>query len=376
MTARVIRGLVLITAMALVVGACGDDDEPATTVATTVTTAAAPVTTAAATCTSGENHTFTNPDTNGDGMVQIAVLSPGDTKDQSFYQSSVDGAIEFAAANGWEDPVVVDRLRFGDAVEATHNVVRQGADLVVFGASELTGAFFEVIEDPDLQCVAFYMNGAQGIPQSPFFFQGNNDDQEASYLAGAYAALRTQRDGESARIAFISGGEFDFAINAGVAVELGAKSVDPNAEVVMVFTGDFDDPALAAEAARAQAAAGSNVLYSYLGGGETAMLEVGDELGVHAVNSGKPRCNEPDISPIAVAFDQPGIWLQGVLPLFRDGEFTHGDSKFYKAGLDYDGVVMCDATPEEEAAIAVIAAQIVDGSLDVGALVQAERGTG
>ena len=370
----------VLLALALALAACGDEDTAETTSTTSATTTTSGESTtssaAAAECTSGENYTFPGPDTNGDGEVQIAVLSPGDTTDQSFYQSSVDGAKEFAAQEGWNEPIVVDRLRFGDAVEATTNVVRQGADIVVFGASELAEAFYTVVEDPELQCVAFFMNGSQGIPQNAYFFQSNNDDQEASYLAGAYAALRTMREGESARIAFIAGGEFDFAINAGVAVRLGAEAVDPDAEVTMVFTGDFDDPALAIEAGRAQVAAGANVLYSYLGGAEQALLELGVELDVFTINSGKPRCDDPGIETIAVAFDQPGMWLQGVLPLFRDGQYTHGQSKYYKAGVDYPGVVMCDATPEEEAAIDEIAQQIGDGTLQIAQLVQETRAAG
>jgi basic membrane protein A len=323
-------------------------------------------------CTSGANWKFPSPDSNGDGQIILGVISPGDTTDGGFYQSTVDGAKNFADQEGWE-VLVIDRVRGADALDGTRNLVRQGADMIIYGASELADVFYEAVEADDLQCTAFYMNGSQGIPQNEYFFQVTYDDRDAIFLAAAYASLYMQRDGGHANIGFISGGEFDFAINASFAAELGAQHIDPDATVSRVFTGDFDDPALAAEASRAQVAAGANVLLSYLGGAQNAMHEVGQELGVATVSGGRDRCDDPEISPIAGEIDDPGLHLQKILPLFRDGQFTHGETVFFNVGEDYQGVVMCDPTPEEEQQILDLQNTVASDEIDVAALVEEAR---
>src|SRR5437763_14442054 len=42
------------------------------------------------------------PDVNQDGKVVIGVLSPGDTHDKGYYESFVDAANSYAAANNWK----------------------------------------------------------------------------------------------------------------------------------------------------------------------------------------------------------------------------------------------------------------------------------
>src|SRR5262245_51424481 len=69
------------------------------------------------------------PDVNGDGKVVIGIMSPGDTRDNGYYQSFVDDAGKIAKENGWEVRTL-DKLNPADAVSQARNLCRQRVDLI------------------------------------------------------------------------------------------------------------------------------------------------------------------------------------------------------------------------------------------------------
>ncbi|OZH54148.1 lipoprotein, partial [Hydrocoleum sp. CS-953] len=83
----------------------------------------------------------------------------------------------------------------------------------------------------------------------------------------------------------------------GKAFELGAKSVNTSVEVVISYTGDFNDIAKGKEAALALISTGVDVIYHLLDNAAPAVLQTAQEKGIYAVGN---TTDQLDVAPKAV----------------------------------------------------------------------------
>jgi basic membrane protein A and related proteins len=116
-----------------------------------------------------------------------------------------------------------------------------------------------------------------------------------AYPGGVIAAQLTK----SKKIGFIGGTEIPPTFGSQAAFEAGAQSVDPQIEQVSAIVGSFTDANKAKEAARAQIAAGADVLYAFQDGAAvSAVADAIEESGkdVKFMTPIFPRCEEfPDM---------------------------------------------------------------------------------
>ncbi len=93
--------------------------------------------------------------------------------------------------------------------------------------------------------------------------------EEGSYLAGVTAAYVT----ESKVVGMVGGVEIPPARGAFLAFEAGVHAVDPEIEVLQVYTGDWDDLAAAKEATVAQLSQGADVIIHNLDNASLAVFQ-------------------------------------------------------------------------------------------------------
>jgi basic membrane protein A len=383
--------------LALFVAACGDDDDDAGGDAATAedtateeappeTTAAsetvpaqatdAPGTTSAATdAPSTEAPATTAPaveaadiDTNGDGQVVIGIAAAGPADDGAYYQAVVDAAETISAENGFEDPVVVDNIQAADAATAIGDLAQQGVDVIIVGASEIAEPLPQLIQEyPD---IFWYCNCGAGFPEDPGLAQSTDNGGEISYTAGYATGLKLQQAGGDS-VVFIGCCELGFEKQAYMAFELGLQAVDPSYTLTYVPTGDFpfdfDNTANATAALQTAIDEGSDAVYPYLGGAHRPVVQAANEAGLIVMSAGGSKvceaAEELDYD-IAVKFDG-GDYVRAVMAGIIDGSFKEGDIKTFKVGVDPEpGAVICEPTPEQQAAMDDVYAQIASGELD------------
>jgi len=303
------------------------------------------------------------PDVNGDGEVLIGVLSPGDTNDNGYYESFVVTAQQFADENDWEF-ITIDKVNPADAVEQARNLCRQGVDMVAIAASELKDAI-PVSEEDVCEGTVWYVAGGQGIEQTPYFFQSTEAPGETQYATG-YAAGLVLRELGGKKAGYITGPELDFSTTAYKAVKGGIQLVIPDGDVVATYTGDFDDSALAQEAARAQMGQGVQLMYPYLGGATDAVVEVAAGEDVLSITPGTNRCEEGNFA-ISSIFS-PGDYFAAALNDFKDGKVELGTSREFSIGDDIvPDVLICDSVPNADqlnAELDEFIEKIVSGEID------------
>lgn len=313
------------------------------------------------------------PDVNQDGEVVIGVLSPGDTRDQGYYQSFVDTAEEFADEQGWE-LIIVDQINPADAAEQARNICRQNVDMVAIAASELIDAI-PVAEEDVCAGTVWYVAGGEGVVQTPYFVQTSDDVTESQYATGVAAGLVMQELGVD-RAGFVTGPELDFAVTAFNAWTAGIKSVLPDAETFATYTGDFDDSGLGREGAQAQLDQGAGLLYPYLGGATDAVASLGVEDGVLSITPGTDRCDD-DRFAISSLFS-PGEFFFGSLVDFSNSELEVGINREFQLGVDpVPNVEICDSVPnaaELQSEVEDVIAQIAEGDIDTHEETQAVAG--
>lgn len=309
------------------------------------------------------------PDVNGDGKVVIGVMSPGDTKDNGYYQSFVEQAEEVARSNGWEVRTV-DRINPGDAVTQARNLCRQRVDLIAIGASELKDAL-SAAPEPQCKGVNWYVNGGTGVQQTEYFTQSQDKVNESLYAAGYAAGLLLEESG-GGKAGYITGPELDFAKQAANAFTAGIRAVVPEAEVVTSYTGDFDDAAKAKEAFAQQKAQDIKIVYPYLGGATDAVTAEANAAGIPALTPGTDRCADTSVKYAVSVIFSPGAYFAAALEDFRKGTLRMGTARVWRMGVDpVPTVKICEPKGDQQARLDKVMKDIGSGDLDVDAAVAA-----
>ncbi|GII94645.1 BMP family ABC transporter substrate-binding protein [Sinosporangium siamense] len=343
--------LALIAAPALLLTACGGEETTATGSDSGSTTPA----------TKGQ------PDVNGDGKVVIGVMSPGDTRDNGYYQSFVDDANKIAQANQWEVRTL-DKLNPADAVNQARNLCRQRVDLIAIAASELKDALTAAPE-PQCKGVNWYVNGGGGVEQTEYFTQSKDTVNQSLYAAG-YAAGQLLKQLGATKAGYITGPELDFAKQAAKAFKAGMQAVVPKGELVTTFTGDFDDSAKAKEAFEAQRAQGIKVVYPYLGGATDAVTQQANAAGIPALTPGTDRCADTTTKYAVSVIFSPGAYFAAALEDYGKGTLKMGSAREWVIGVDpVPNVKFCQPQGDQQSEIDQVMKDIGSKKLDVDAAV-------
>ncbi|MCX4474630.1 BMP family ABC transporter substrate-binding protein [Micromonospora sp. NBC_01655] len=307
------------------------------------------------------------PDVNGDGKVVVGILSPGDTKDGGYYQSFVDDANKIARAAGWEVRTI-DRVNPAVALTQARNLCRQRVDLIAVGAGELKDALTAAPEDY-CQGVNWYVNSGSGIAQTEYFAQSKDVINQTLYAAGYAAGLLLQRSGGS-KAGYITGPELDFAKQGARAFETGLRAVLPKAQLVVTYTGSFNDSAKAKEAFVAQRAQGVGIVYPYLGGATDAVAREANLAGVPVLTPGTDRCADSTVRYAVSVVFSPGTYFAAALDEFRDGTLKMGTTRLWTLGVDpVPTVRICAPEGDQQARLDQVMKDIGSGRLDVDAAV-------
>lgn len=320
---------------------------------------------------SGSSVTAREPDVNGDGVVRIGVLSPGDLNDNGYYESFVTSAQRFTDEHGWE-LIQTGMVNPADALEQARNMCRQGVDMVALAAAELADAI-PASTEPVCANTAWYSPSSAGSVQVTPEIAVSSDDVNESLLAAGYGmGLLLQTTGATSA-GFVTGPEADFSIAGAKAFRAGIRQVVPDATLLTTFTGDFNNSALAVEATNAQIQQGIGGLYPYLGGATDASAQVAFGAGIPVATPGTDRCAENTFA-LSVIFD-PGEFFGAALTDFADGKLVMGQERKWHMGVDpVPTVKLCNGTAEQDQQLADFIAGIGNGSVDPAAEV-AELGT-
>lgn len=225
-----------LLAFALMAAACGDDDS------STTTTAA-----------SGGDDGTTTTAGSSEETLKIAFVYVGPTSDKGWSWAHEEGA-KYVEAN--MPNVEIQRL---ESIPEGADSQRVFEDLAADGADLVFGTSFGYM-DPMLEAAANYPDTvfmhATGYKSSDNMTNYFGAAEEGRYLAGMAAGAATETD----LIGYVAAFGIPEVVRGINAFTLGAREVNPNAQVQVVWTSTWFDPPTEGDAAQSLLDAGADVI--------------------------------------------------------------------------------------------------------------------
>jgi basic membrane protein A len=279
-----LRLLALITALLMVLAACGDGDDDADADDAADTTAApaddtADDTAADTTAAPADDAADTTAAPADDGEpYRVALIYPGTADDLSWSNAWFDGA-EIAMANNPSIEVEsVELLNDPDAVlQQGSAFAGQGFDFILIAHGAMVDPAITLAQQfPDVQvCLAPHHPGdATGGDNQPANLCWVDPAQHnANFLAGALAGLVT----ETGKIASLNGFAFPGLTRQPESFVLGARCVNPDIDFSQQYIETWTDTGIAKAAAQSEIAGGADVILSATDSAVFGILEAAEE---------------------------------------------------------------------------------------------------
>ncbi len=261
----------------------------------------------------------------------VMVASEGGLGDESFNDMAYEGILR--AAEDYEIEVKVEEPETRDAyIETISQSASEGADLVI-AVGHIKADDLQEIAEQNPETLFAVVDSEEEAPDNVMSLSFK--EEEGAFLVGVIAAMST----ESQTLGLVGGAEdgtmdgFEYGYRAGI------KSVNPEAKVLVEYTGRFDDAEAGKAAALALIDEGADVLFHASGECGIGVIEAADERGVWAIGVDKDQSYIDPDTVLCSMFKRVdnGVYLS--IQSFLDGKFEGG---VYKFGLDFEAVGYSD----------------------------------
>jgi basic membrane protein A len=296
--------------------------------------------------------------------IIVGFVHVSDPSDMGYTYNHDIGTQEMQAALGLRDDQIINKYNVPEGAEcdtALRELVDAGCNVIFatsFGFEEYVKEVAS--EYPNVQfCHATgYQAAGSGLPNFHNYFASI---YEARYLAGIAAGLQT----ETNKLGYVAAFPFAEVISGYTAFYLGAKSVNPDVTMEIMYTNSWNDPTVEAQVAKALIDRGCDVISQH--SDSTAPATTAEENNVWQVGYNNDMIPAaPTASLISARIDW-GIYVTEAVQALINGELIPVD---WCRGLA-DGAVYLSplntaiAAPGTQEAIDAASAQIISGELHV-----------
>lgn len=189
-------------------------------------------------------------------------------------------------------------------------------------------------------------------------------EHEGSFLVGVIAGLSTK----SNVVGFVGGMDFPTIQKFEVGYVAGVKSVNPDAKVLINYTGAFDNPDKGKEIALAQNKQKADVIYHASGACGIGVIQAADEQDFWAIGVDQDQAAVSKNNKVLCSMiKRVDVGTYTIVKSYVDDKFQGG--QLLELGLKEDGVGYSDngnnLTTELKAAADKYKAAIVDGTIVV-----------
>lgn len=368
---RAMRLLAALFALALMLVACGDADEPAAGADGETEEAAAAETSEPA----GATEEASAPSAAESDVRTAMVTDVGGLGDQSFNDSA------FAGLQRAEDElgVAIDVLESGAPTDYEANLTQlaQNDFSPIFAVGFLmTDAINQVAPQFGEQSFAII----DSVVEQPNVASLTFREEQGSYLAGVVAGLMTQQDTEFTNpddqvVGFLGGQESPLIQKFQAGYEAGVESVCPDCEVLVEYAGTtpdaFNDPAAGQEIALRMNDDGADIVYHASGATGAGLFEAASERQFFAIGVDSDQAELfPDAPILTSMLKRVDNAVFQTVEDFVNDEFPGGEVQTF--GLEDEGVGLApfgrfdDQVPQEvKDAVDEARQAIIDGATEV-----------
>lgn len=348
MKKRILSALLCVTMIASLVVGCGAPAAADTTPATEETNATEEV---AVEAVSVEN-------------IKVGFVHVSDPSDMGYTYNHDLGTKAMQEALGLTDDQIVNKFNVPEGAEcdtALRELVDAGCNIIFATSFGFEDYVKEVAaEYPEIQfCHATgYQAAGSGLSNMHNYFASI---YEARYLAGIAAGLKT----ETNKLGYVAAFPFAEVISGYTAFYLGAKSVNPDVTMEIMYTNSWNDPTVEAQVAKALIEKGCDVVSQH--SDSTAPATTAEDNGVWQVGYNNDMIDAAPNASLISARINWGIYVTEAVEAVINGEAIPAD---WCKGLA-DGAVYLSplntaiATEGTQEAIDAAAEAIKSGELKV-----------
>ncbi|WP_433963141.1 BMP family lipoprotein [Roseitalea porphyridii] len=291
------------------------------------------------------------------------VYDGGGKFDKSFNEAAYTGAERFREEGGAYQDLEIS----GDAMreQAVRQFASRGNNPIVLpGFSWETALRAVAPEFPDTKFTI--IDTVVDLPnvQSVVF-----KEHEGSYLVGILAAMQS----ESGKIGVVPAFNFDLLEAFACGYAQGAKSVNPDIEVLETYVGTgfdaFNDPVKATEVAKSQLDQGVDVIFQVAGGAGAGVLQAAADAGKYGIGVDSNQNHLHPGSVLTSMLKRVDVATYNALKGVEDGTWEAGTIVLGLAeegvGAAFDENNADLITDEMQAAVDQATADIISGAVTV-----------
>jgi basic membrane protein A len=316
--------LLVLGVLALLAAGCGGSDDDSSTTAASTGTAQAE----------------SAPSGGGDSgeKLKAAFLLPGSVSDEG-YNADAQRTADLLKKELGADVTVTQSVQLPNQTDVYSQFARQGYNLVIGWGGQFTdGAVAASKQFPDTQFLVVNSNVENGSNLNSL-----DENIEQWQFMGGWLQGKMSKSGT---VGFIGGQCFPATAATLNGAKQGAEYANPDIKWLSTFTGDFEDPTKAQQAAQAQIDNGADWIGANLNNGYFGIYKAAEGKDVKVVTEwADNHTQSPTIGSTVVK--KQGRFVLDVAKKVQDG--TVG-GKHYQFALpeDYEPIlVKTDAVPED-----------------------------
>ena len=290
-----------------------------------------------------------------DQQVKIAMVCTGAVNDGGWNASAYDGLMRIQEELGVE-VAYSEKVAVAEIPNTLRTYARQGFSLIFGHGAEFAEPMTLVApEFPEVQFVALNSTvEGENLSSTTFKFG------ECGYFCGMAAALVSQ----TGKIGIIPPDDAPNNKADTDGYRLGAQAVNPDIEVMVAYTGSWDDLTKAKECAESLISQGCDVLLALGDAYAVGVYQACEENGIHAIGWVSDQRSLSDTiicSGIQSVADVYVITAQS----FLDGTFTPGVNVYGMADGAQSMSEFYGLTEEQAAQIEQAMQQYLDGEIEI-----------
>ena len=311
MKKRILSALLCVTMMASLVVGCGAPAAADTT----------PAATEDAATTEGET---TETTVAGIAVedIKVGFVHVSDPSDMGYTYNHDLGTKAMQEALGLSDDQIINKFNVPEGAEcdtALRELVDAGCNIIFATSFGFEDYVKEVAaEYPEIQfCHATgYQAAGSGLSNMHNYFASI---YEARYLAGIAAGLKT----ETNKLGYVAAFPFAEVISGYTAFYLGAKSVNPDVTMEIMYTNSWNDPTVEAQVAKALIEKGCDVVSQH--SDSTAPATTAEDNGVWQVGYNNDMIDAAPNASLISARINWGIYVTEAVQAVINGETIPAD---------------------------------------------------
>jgi len=296
--------------------------------------------------------------------IKIGFVHISDPSDMGYTYNHDLGTKAMMEALGLRDDQVINKYNVPETSEcetAINELIDAGCNIIFctsFGHGDYALAAAQAYPEIEFCHATGYYAAIYDLPNYHNYFASV---YEARYLAGIAAGLKT----ETNLLGYVAAHPFAEVISGFTGFYLGAKSVNPDVEMIVMYTNDWNDPTKEAQVAKALIDQGADVISQHCD--STAPATTAEANGVFQVGYNSDMIPAaPNASLVSARIDWSKYLIYAIESYLAGEAIVTDWSQGIAEGAVYISALNTDIIAEgTEEAIAIAQAALISGELEV-----------